>query len=188
VVFWGFISATLGAAGTIFAMNEGAIRHTNLFFRVYYLRHMLRSTLTLAHTLLIFPFVSILFGLPLTVYGLLVIPGLLIVGSFLWATSVSLAYISTRFRDFSPMIVSFMTILFYLTPVVWLPDQLHSNWRLILVDYNPLAQLLEILRAPLLGLLPSWHSVWYSLASTAIVGLLAILLGKKYSSRVAYWL
>jgi ABC-type polysaccharide/polyol phosphate export permease len=86
------------------------------------------------------------------------------------------------------MITSVVTVLFYLTPVVWLPAQVHEGIRAVLVDFNPLAQLLELLRAPLLGFQPTPHNIVISVASTVLVSALAMGMEKKYRSRVAYWL
>ena len=58
-----------------------------------------------------------------------------------------------RFRDIGPIVGSVMQIAFFLTPVIWQPEQLGpSRWMLPL---NPFFALLEIVRAPLLGTVPS---------------------------------
>jgi lipopolysaccharide transport system permease protein len=188
VVFWGFFSSTLSSAGTIFTLNEQAICHTNLNFRVYYLRHMAKSVIILAHNIVIFPIVLVVLNLPLQTSVALLIPGFLMMSVFLWSTSCVLAYLSTRFRDFGPMILSAITILFYITPVVWTPDQIVGNFRQLLVDFNPLAHLLELLRSPLLGDAASLHSWVIASAATIAVTIAALLLGRSYRKRVAYWL
>src|SRR5207245_4142924 len=58
-----------------------------------------------------------------------------------------------RFRDLPQIIANLMQIAFFVTPVMWKADQLprEASW---LVDLNPLASLLALIRHPPLGPVP----------------------------------
>jgi ABC-type polysaccharide/polyol phosphate export permease len=66
----------------------------------------------------------------------------------------------------------FMRGMFFLTPILWTPDRLPENIR-FLVDYNPLAFLVEAYRGLVLeGTLPSLSAtLWFSIfAGVLLVG------------------
>jgi ABC-type polysaccharide/polyol phosphate export permease len=48
--------------------------------------------------------------------------------------------------------------------------------------------LIEIVRAPLLGMLPSALTLWVTLAITAINGLVASCFFLRFRGRIAYWI
>jgi lipopolysaccharide transport system permease protein len=78
-------------------------------------------------------------------------------------------------------------VVFFITPVMYLPDQL-ARRGFAVVKWNPFANLLEVVRDPLLGSPPS---VWAlgSCAVMAIVGLAVVIpFAGRYAPRVVYWL
>ena len=60
-----------------------------------------------------------------------------------------------------------MQIAFFVSPVIWMQDQLGSGQCRVL-PFNPFFSLLEIVRAPLLGALPG-PTIWLSAALYSIV-------------------
>ena len=80
-----------------------------------------------------------------------------------------------------------MQVVFYLTPVIWMPKLLSHRVGQVLLDLNPLYHLIDIVRAPLLGQVPALSS--YILAVVmGIVGLaFSTIMTSKYKYRVPYW-
>jgi lipopolysaccharide transport system permease protein len=71
--------------------------------------------------------------------------------------------------------------------VLWKPDFLSAEYH-FLIDWNPFAQFLELLRNPLLGE-PVRAFTWISTATIAVLGgLLAAPLIGRYERRVIYWI
>jgi ABC-2 type transport system permease protein/lipopolysaccharide transport system permease protein len=93
---------------------------------------------------------------------------------------------SARFRDIPRIVASLAQIVFLITPIIWTPDALGP--RAYLAYVNPFFHLIEIVRAPLLGLLPSAQTVVVTLAITAINLLATALFFIRYRSRIAYWI
>jgi ABC-type polysaccharide/polyol phosphate export permease len=92
-----------------------------------------------------------------------------------------------RYRDVIQVITNWLAILFFLTPVMWKADFLPSQYRFI-IDYNPFAQFLELLRAPLLGEPVSLHT-WVSTLVIAVGGaMIALPLIGRYQRRVIFWM
>ena len=95
--------------------------------------------------------------------------------------------VRVRYRDVVQLIGSWMFVLFLITPVLWKPDFLSPDYR-FLVEWNPFAQFLELLRNPLLGQ-PLRSFTWISTSLIALLGaaLAAPLIG-RYERRMIYWM
>ena len=72
---------------------------------------------------------------------------LLVIFCLFWAQIV-LAVVCVFFRDMIQLISTVMRIMFFLSPIIWLPDSLGP--RAVIVDYNPFTHLIAIVRAPLI--------------------------------------
>ena len=80
-----------------------------------------------------------------------------------------------------------MQVVFFITPVMYLPAQLAQRGVSVL-KWNPFANLLEVVSDPILGHAPS---VWAlgSCAIMAIVGLAVVVpFAGRYAPRVVYWM
>ena len=76
--------------------------------------------------------------------------------------------------------------LFFFTPILWQVETLKN--RTYLAEMNPVFHWIEIIRAPLLGHLPSVSNYLWSLASLVVLFILATYYLGRYRSRIAYWL
>jgi lipopolysaccharide transport system permease protein len=93
---------------------------------------------------------------------------------------------SARFRDIPRIISSLTQIVFLITPVIWTPEALGP--RSYLAYANPVFHLIEIVRAPLLGHLPSGQTIVTVLAISAVNLLVTIFFFVRYRARIAYWI
>ena len=97
-----------------------------------------------------------------------------------------LGLVCSRFRDVTQIVTSVMQMLMFLTPVFWLPESLPGRAQYIL--WNPFAQMLDLLRTPLMGGMAASHS-WFGIIGWTFATLIASsLLFSKYRRRVVYWL
>jgi len=125
-------------------------------------------------------------GISLSWSALLVIPAFLLLLVNAHALGLALGLICTRFRDVTQIVSSVMQMLMFLTPVFWLPESLPGRAQYIL--WNPLAQMLELLRKPLMGGVAEAHNWLGILGWTAAILIVSGLLFAKYRRRVVYWL
>lgn len=95
--------------------------------------------------------------------------------------------LAARFRDIPLMVSSIMQIAFFVTPVMWRPDQLTERAQ-ILVVWNPLAAFLDILRQPLLGGAASQHSWLMAIAVLVAMATGFVVLYRAVRRRIVYWL
>lgn len=95
--------------------------------------------------------------------------------------------IATRFRDVAKMISSVMQLGFFVTPIMFHPEQLSERAQMMVV-LNPFASFLDIMRQPLLGSSGSalqWNIAFGLLLAAA---LLFMLLYTYVRRRIVYWL
>jgi lipopolysaccharide transport system permease protein len=83
------------------------------------------------------------------------------------------------------IVAALMQIAFYITPIIYRPNAL-TRFSFI-VDLNPLAHLIELVRAPLIGEWPS-ATTWGVAVGLAVAGwLFALGLTGRYLKRISYW-
>ncbi|MFO7570396.1 MAG: ABC transporter permease [Smithellaceae bacterium] len=188
LILWSLITATINEGCTGFTDSEAMIKQIPLPLFTHLLRVLWRNLIIFAHNLVIYPLVLLVFGIPPKVSLLLAVPGLALLLVNLSWISLLMGTLCTRFRDIPQIVANLLQVSFYLTPIIWMPHLLPKRAGLLLLDANPLFHLIEIVRAPLLGELPSLLS-WTVALVLAVVGwLLTLIFYGRFRSRVAYWL
>jgi len=188
LILWGFISAMITEGCTGFITADAVIKQLPIPLPVHILRLLWRNLIILAHNIVIFPLVLLAVQKAPTWYVFLAIPGLILLCLNLTWMALLLATICARYRDIPQIVTSALQIVFYLTPIMWLPHLLPQRASMYIVDANPFFHLLEIVRAPLLGqpaLLENWL---VSFAMCALGWLITLAFYGRFRRRVAYWL
>jgi len=187
LVLWILISGAIGEAATVFAtsaplfLNQGMSFSTAVYALVY--RHLL----IFLHNLPIVAVVMIIFSVTPTPLALWSILGMILLFVTLTWLSYAVAIACARFRDLAQLVQSTLLIAFFITPILWKPDQIPPGKEYIL-SMNPFAALLAVTREPLLGRLPS-SGEWLSAAAFSIGGFLLTLPVIGYCQRrIVYWL
>ena len=186
LVLWGFLSALVAESCTTFTDGEAIIRGVRMPFFVFAIRTVVRNLMVLAHNLVVIVVVYALLLIWPGWYALLALPGLVFWVIDALALTLLLGAFCARFRDIQPIVNSVMQIAFFMTPVIWKPEQLKGGVKWL--PLNPLYDLLEIVRAPMLGMAPGFEA-W---AGTVLFSLL--LCGVAWAffvrarGRIAFWL
>jgi lipopolysaccharide transport system permease protein len=184
-VLWAFLATLVAESCAAFTESEPVIRSMRMPFFLFAIRILVRNILVLAHNIFV---IIVVFAL-LVVWpgwvGLLALPALP-----LWiidglAMCLLLGGICARFRDILPIVNSVMQIAFFLSPVIWKPEQLGDGAKWL--PFNPFYDMLEIVRGPMLGEVPSLL-VWVGAVgySAALCGL-AWLFFSRARGRIAFW-
>jgi len=188
LILWGFISTVITEGCTSFIAADAVIKQLPIPLTVHVFRQLWRNMIILAHNIVIFPLVLIAVGKPLTWDAFLAIPGFLLLLLNLTWISLLLGVLCARYRDIPQIISSLMQVIFYLTPIMWLPSLLPQRAGTYMLTMNPFYHLLEIVRDPLLGHAPDAQN-WLASLALAIVGwLVTLMLYGRYRRRIAYWL
>ncbi|USE33903.1 ABC transporter permease [Endozoicomonas sp. SCSIO W0465] len=186
LVIWQFLSSCIMETPNCFIVNTAIIRNTINPILIYPLVAIIRNLIILAHNFLIIFIVFCLYPPNFGYNTFLIIPGLiLVIGNLIWI-SVILGFLGARYRDLSPAITSMMTILFFLSPVIYKPDQL--GLKAMVIWLNPFTYLISAIRDPLTGhASPSFSYV--VMTSTLIIGFMVMaIMIEKYRYRIPYWL
>lgn len=187
LIFWAFMSGSINEFCDAFSGSAHYLKQVKLPLTIFVLRVIYRQFIILGHNILIYPVVMVLLGKSVNLNIFWAIPGLLLVSVNLLWIGLVVAIFCTRYRDMHPVVGSVMSLMFFITPIVWQVDQLPPG-RAHLADLNPLTILLELMRQPILGGVPA-PMYWAVAAIAAVAGsVFAVALLARFRHRVAYWL
>ena len=188
MILWGFITTVLTEGCMGFIAAEAMIKQLSLPMMFHMLRLMCRNIFILGHQICIFPLVCLVLGAPFMMMPLITLIGLLLlVGNLLWMALV-LGVICTRFRDLPQIINNFLQVIFYLTPIVWMPSLVPERMTFYCLDSNPFYHLIEIVRAPLLGTMPTATNFAAVLLMLMVGWLAAMFIYTRYRRMIVYWI
>jgi len=184
-IVWGFISASTNEACNVFQESGRIIKQIKLPYSVYVMRVVCRNFIVFLHTIVIYVPVAIYFKVVPTPMSLLAVAGLLlVVVNQIWLTIV-IGIFSTRYRDITPIVATAIQLLIFATPIMWMVGSARSLQ--LVADFNPAYHLIELVRAPFLGMAPQPLS-WIVGIGMAIIGWgLAAALLVRTARRIVYW-
>jgi lipopolysaccharide transport system permease protein len=107
--------------------------------------------------------------------------------NLIWVNLI-LGCVCVRYRDIPQIIASILQVVFYVTPIMWMPENIASQNIHTLVNFNPVYHMIEIVRQPLLGNIPSIYNWLISITINIIGWLVALRFFASYKSRITYWL
>ena len=184
-VLWAFLAVLASDSCTGFTAAEGLIRAVRLPYTLYATRVVLRNLVVLAHNLLVIVVVFAAFRVWPGKVLILVLPAIALWLADALAITLLLGAVCARFRDIPPIVASVMQMAFFITPVMWRPEQAGAHqWMLI---FNPFYALLEIMRAPLLGSIPSTAVYAVAVGISVLLWAASLLLFARVRGRIAFW-
>jgi len=184
-VFWSFISATINEGCNAYISAGHYLKQIPLNRGVFIFQTLWRNIIILLHNFIIIILVLIIFkhnvinGIPLFLVGFIIL-----CWNLAWMITL-LSVLCARFRDLPQIVMSFLQVIFYVTPILFKRDML-SKYPL-LIDLNPFAHLIEIIRSPLLGQTVPAIS-WIVCIAMAVIGsVLSLWFHGRYRARIPYW-
>jgi lipopolysaccharide transport system permease protein len=190
LAFWGFMSAAFLQGCSAFLQAETYIRQEPAPLAIF----PLRTVLSVGFHALIALGLSLGFawlagsltrGAPL----LSLVPTLLLAFVLAWSAATVIAFASVYFPDVSHLTEVGIQILFFLTPVIYPPKTLLGRGVDWVLRYNPMARLLEMVRAPILeGQVPTLRQYAIMGCFTLVVAALAAGLLARLERRLIYQL
>jgi lipopolysaccharide transport system permease protein len=186
LLLWTFIASVVTEGCNCFIGAEAIIRQVRMPFTTHVFRVLYRNLIVLGHNAVVYLAVALWFAVPIDARALLAVPGLALeIVNGIWVCLL-LGMLSARFRDIVPIVASVIQIVFFTTPILWLPASLNGHYRWI-VDCNPIYALLEIVRAPLLGhRVPA--ALWgLSLATTIAGWAITLAAFARFRARIPFW-
>jgi len=187
VICWNLIATLLTESTEIFIESSSYIKNIKIPFLCYIFRLILRNMIVFAHNIVVLIPIFFIFDLHITWATLLFIPGLVIIclNAILYGTVI--AVIGSRFRDLNQIVTSLIQVIFFLTPIIWMPSLLPDKYQ-IFVTINPFTHFLALLRNPILG-------NPYTMTNMLVVALITLVgfglftwVFGRYRSRIAFWI
>jgi lipopolysaccharide transport system permease protein len=187
---WQFLTeAMLGGCST-FQQGATYIKQVPMPLAIFPLRTVLSSGF---HALIAFglavAFAACYKGLPHPLALLGVLPGVVVLFFLGWFLAILCGMVHVHFPDTRHLLEIGLQILFYLTPIMYLPQSIGARTRLVWVtEMNPFTWVLAILRAPVLnGTFPDGRYLALSVAFLTLIGLLAAFCLKKLERTLVFW-
>ncbi len=192
-IIWGFISGCISEGAEVFTSNVGLITHLPAPLSVHVYRLVWRQVLFFAHNLVVYAVMLVVFPQDLHWTDLTAIPAVLLLAVNGAWVALLIGIVTTRFRDLLPITQSIVQLAFFLTPIVWIYEDLLNSpnptiaERARLAELNPFLHFIEILRRPMLGQ-PQELRYWVVVGIITVVGwALTLVVLRRYRARVSYW-
>lgn len=185
LILWQFIAGCINESSTVFIRGASIIRNLDLPIAMHPAQLVLRHIINFAHNLPLYVLIALIFKPNFNLYTFYIVPNFLLVALNLYWISLLIGTFGARFRDLEYMIGMIMPIMMFLSPVMYRPKSLPFSGNYIWL--NPLADLIEIIRYPLLGEATPTFLYVINIGMLAIGGSLTILLYNTKRNRIAFW-
>lgn len=186
---WRLMVMVLNDAVGVFRNNKSFILDGNTRLTDYTLKSIAKS---------LFYFVFSMVGMMVVLFWSPAVPLAAILTLFLTIPVVlvnlvwvgySLSILGARLPDLGEVLNTVLMVGFLFTPIIWEGDRYPpDSIGGIMVRVNPAFHLLEVVREPLFGRMPSTFSLVYVALLTLAGWLLAISLCRRYSRYVPIWI
>jgi ABC-type polysaccharide/polyol phosphate export permease len=189
IIIWQFLASCINEGATTFSASAGLLTTMRLPKTLLIVTMVWRNVIVFFHNFLVFLIVMMIWRVPVTWTTPLFVPGLLLVALNGCWMAIVLAVVGTRFRDIPQLLGGLVSIMMFLTPIMWSRDSLSRGVGIgYVIDLNPFYHLVEVVRAPMLGQAPSLLSWAVALALIPIGFGMALYLFSHFRQRITYWL
>ena len=186
-IMWLLISAQLNDACIMFVQYQSVIKQISVPLAVHVLRKLWYNFILFLHNFLIIIAVLFIVGRAFSWESLYVIPALILILILLFLLSVILGIVCTRFRDVTQIVAVLLQLIYFFTPIFWMRKALPAKYSWV-TDFNPFFHMIELVRSPLLGVVPAGYHWIYMLIYIAVSAAIAFYFMKRFRYKVAYWL
>lgn len=183
---WQLIVALVNEASVSIAEHASLLQNVRLPLAAIAGRIVTRNAIVFLHNLVAMVALLLAFGATLSPIALFAFPGALLILCLGYFLTIALGPICVRFRDIPLVVQSGMQIIFFLTPIFWMPTAV--SHRPMFTVANPFFHLIELVRAPLLGAPATELNWWVALWCCAVAAALAIVSVSLTQRRVNLWL
>jgi len=186
IVMWNVVVQMVTDGSTAYLDGAPIIQQTSIPLPVFNWRVVLRALLNFAHQLPVILGVAVYFGyvftinLPMALFGFV-----LMVINLSWM-GIAAAIVSARFRDMQQVIATVLQLVFFLSPVIWIPSEMSNTTELLKI--NPVYHMLDVTRSPLMGLPTSADSIVYLLIMAAVGWIFTFALFASVRRRIVHYL
>lgn len=186
---WSLLSTTVTDLVDGFSLSQVMLKQIKLPYSLYIHRIAAKNMLIFFHNLLVIIPLVVFFHATISIdtHLFLLLPGLLFIYLNIFCYGIVLAMLGARYRDIPQIIKSLITVVFFVTPIMWKLDILPPNKRFIVL-FNPFYSFIELIRGPLIGYTPSsWNVIM--VAMTTVIGIvMCYFMFSARRARIIYWI
>ncbi|EFN00173.1 ABC transporter permease [Actinobacillus pleuropneumoniae] len=187
LIFWALMSSVINDSVHTFAESAHFMKQTYIPVPIFILRVVYRQLIVLIHNMILYPIIMLVLWRDVTLLILLSVPAVVLVTINLVFISLLISIFCARYRDMAQMVTSITSLLFFITPIIWRMEQLPVE-RQGFVVWNIFATYLDLMRKPLLGVMPA-NVEWLTVVVSAIIlGVISIIVLAKTRNKITYWL
>jgi ABC-type polysaccharide/polyol phosphate export permease len=188
MIAWTLISTIILESCSLFVVGHALFRNVRFEYSTLAYALVWRNLIVYIHNLIAYFAIALLLNPRLIgVTALLAVPGLLIVlVNGVWI-ALLVGMFCLRFRDVQPLVQSAIQVFMLITPIFWSADSLSGVRQFVFVQLNPVYRLIDVVRAPLLGTVPTAASYAAAFAISVVGWCLAFLIFRYFRKRIAYW-
>jgi ABC-type polysaccharide/polyol phosphate export permease len=188
MIVWTLLSTIITESCLLFVTGHALFRNVRFEYSTLAYALVWRNFILFAHNFIVYLVITLLLQPQLIGFtALLALPGLLIVLlNGIWI-ALLVGMFCLRFRDVQPVVQAAIQVFMLVTPIFWSAESLAGMRRLVFVQLNPVSRLIDVVRTPLLGNVPTAASYAAGVALTAVGWYLAFLMFRFFRKRIAYW-
>jgi len=192
-VFWNFITTAMSQGCQCFFQGESYIRQHPAPMAIYPLRTTLGAAIHFGIGLaLALAIIWCEFGIVNAPSLLGLVPSLILIFIIGWSLAILTGVLNVLFQDCQHLIDVLLQMLFYLTPIMYEPQEVFKdNPSLVwcMKNLNPLAVMLDLLRSPILyGEFPAVQTYLLGIAAAVLAAVAASLTMMKIEKRMIFYL
>jgi ABC-type polysaccharide/polyol phosphate export permease len=188
MITWTLISTVILESCTLFVTRHALFRNVRFEYSILAYALVWQNFIFFIHNLVVYLGIALLLQPQLIGFtALLALPGLLLI--LLNGVWVALLFgmFCLRFRDVQPLVQTLIQVSMLVTPIFWSADNLTGSRRFLFVQLNPIYHLIEVVRAPLLGVAPQATNYVAAFALTAVGWVFALVIFRLFRKRISYW-
>lgn len=186
MVGWALGPATILECAGLLMWFSGTIKTQNFPFLFYAYRVVARAGLMFLHNLVALMLVMGIVG-HIPIISLAIVPAVLMVMFLSAPYCLMMGMVCARFRDVQMFVSNFSNVLFFLTPIFWMPSNTHGMRSSAVVVFNPFFYLIDIVREPILNMSVPVQD-WLVCGGIAVLGWgLCMISLSAFRARVAFW-
>ncbi len=185
-LIWSLINSAVGEGCNSFSKSRAFLLQIKLPLTFPAVRLIVKNLIILAHEALVFVCIALYLQIsPLPYWHWLLLGIVLILVNSLWVY-LFLGMACARFRDLRQIIASVMKVVFFVTPILWMPDMMQGKAHLL--KFNPFYPFLNLVRSPMLGQAPEPYALQYALVITLVGWAVTFVMFAKKRRQIVYWL
>jgi len=185
-ILWIFFSNSIGESCTLLNENSSIIKQTDTAIFLYAIKNSAKNIILLLHNSFILIIIYLIY-LDVSIMNFLFsFLSLICFILSVFFITIIVSIISSRYTDFSQLIINLIQITFFLTPIIWKPSLLKD--KVWVTDLNPVFHWIESIRSPILQNNFSYIHINISLISMIVLAILSILVAKITYKKIPLWL